>query len=63
MNWTNEKPTKKGWYWWRKNKVAVICRVWEWWDKQELYTSFEGSSSVPVNKWRMGRSCGYADID
>ena len=49
MNWTNEKPTKKGWYWWRKNKVAVICRIWEWWDKQELYASFEGSSSAPVN--------------
>ena len=49
MNWTNDKPTKKGWYWWRKDKVVVICRVWEWWDKQELCASFESSSSVPVN--------------
>lgn len=49
MKWTSEKPTRKGWYWWRQDKEAVICRVWEWWDKQELYVRFEGSDSAPVN--------------
>jgi len=42
------EANKKGWYWWRQDKEAVICRVWEWWDKQELYVRFEGSDSVPV---------------
>jgi len=29
--------------------VAVLERVWEWWDQHKLYVSFEGSDSVPVN--------------
>jgi hypothetical protein len=49
MIWTTEKPTKPGWYWWRQEKPAVMCRVWEWWDKPELYVLFEGGDSVPVN--------------
>jgi hypothetical protein len=27
MNWTNEKPTKPGWYWWRENKVKGYERT------------------------------------
>ena len=41
-------PTKPGWYWWRQDRVAKMCRVWEWWDKKELYVRFEGADSVPV---------------
>jgi hypothetical protein len=48
MNWTTDKPTKSGWYWWRQDRVAKMCRVWEWWDKKELYVRFEGADSIPV---------------
>ena len=48
MNWTTDKPTKPGWYWWRQDRVAKMCRVWEWWDKKELYVRFEGADSEPV---------------
>jgi hypothetical protein len=49
MTWTYERPTKPGWYWWRQDKAAAMCRVWEWWAKPELYVRFGGEGSVPVN--------------
>jgi hypothetical protein len=26
-----------------------MCRVWEWWDKPELYVSCEEGDSVPIS--------------
>ena len=50
LNWTSVKPAKPGWYWWRQdNKEAQMCRVWEWWDKPELYVRIEGGDSVLIN--------------
>lgn len=28
MNWTKERPTKEGWYFWRKSKVQ--SDPWKW---------------------------------
>ena len=46
MNWTSEKPTKAGWYWWRFSKDAPRSQ-WE----VRLINDYQIGSQILLGQW------------
>ena len=53
MKWTKEKPKKKGWYWWCKQKRWYREIFWVFLDSGELYYQpYLGAEYRPVSDSR-----------
>lgn len=62
MNWTNEKPTKPGWYWWREdNAVVWLIYIYSAADGRmgcDCYRPKRARLRRPIGKYLTGQFAG-----
>ena len=58
--WTKEKPTKRGWYWWRryKYKVEIILWIFELRGKLHVRDTRFLTDAEPLDEWAMAINGG-----
>jgi hypothetical protein len=53
MTWTSNKPTKPGWYWWRKGRLCGVREVKYWFtfNSHGLYMTGRGYVQHLDGEW------------